>query len=95
MLLQRLQRLAVLGLDAELAGPGPNRVHHQGHPRQDVRRKVLHQLGVFVNQRLTFGPIGNQEFHLRLRFHVGREAGASGPHHAAFAQLLAEHNSQG
>ena len=35
--------------------------------------------------------IGDHEFHLRLRFDVGGESGASGSHDAALAQLLAQH----
>ena len=40
--------------------------------------KVLHQLGVFVDQRLALGAVGDHEFHLRLRFDVGGKPGAAG-----------------
>ena len=91
VVLESFQRLRVLGLDAELAGFRSHGVHHRRHAGQNFRREMLHQLGVFVNQRLAFGAVGDHEFHLRLRFDIRREAGPAGAHHAQFAQLLAEH----
>jgi len=52
---------------------------------------MLHQLGVPVDERLALGAIGDEVFHLRLRFDVGGESGAAGAHHAALTQTVAEH----
>ena len=52
---------------------------------------MLHQLRIFVNQRLAFGPVGDHVLDLRLRFHIRGKAGPAGAHHTQFPQLLAKH----
>ena len=63
-------------------------------PARISRGEVLHQLGIFVDQRLAFGAIGDHEFHLGLRFHVRRESRPARAHHTAFAQFVGEHQDQ-
>ena len=53
--------------------------------------KMLHQLGVLVNQRLALGAVGDHVLDLGPGFDVRREPGPAGPHHAALPQFLAQH----
>ena len=91
MSLQGFEGFGVFGLDAEFAGFGSGGVHHGVHAGEDAFGKMLHQLGILVDQRLAFGAVGDEELDAGLRLDVGREAGPSGAHHAAFAQAVAEH----
>ena len=93
-MLERRKRLRVLGLDSELAGLGAGGRHHRVHARQNVRRKMLHELGVLMDERLALGAVGDHVLHPRLRLDICREAGPAGAHHAALAQFLAEHQSK-
>src|ERR1035441_10480394 len=70
---------------------GAHRVHEGEHSGQDRLRKMLHQLGIFVDERLALGSVGDHELHLRLRLDIGWKAGPAGAHYPGFAQLLNEH----
>ena len=63
----RRDRLGMFRFDAKLTLPRAGGVHHGHHARQHLRGEVEHQFGVFVNERLAFGAIGDHELNLRLR----------------------------
>lgn len=67
-------------------------VHQGHHSAQDLCGEMEHQLGVFVNERLALGPVGDQKFDLRIRFDRCRKRRPAAPTNAAIPQLLTEHN---
>ena len=82
---------AFLLLMPNLPVAAPVALHHQVHAGDDLGREMLHDLGVFVDQGLAFGAVGDDELHLRLRLHMSRESRAAGAHHAMRPQFLARH----
>jgi hypothetical protein len=72
---------------------GAGGVHHGLHPGNDSGGEMFHQLGVFVNERLTFGAVGDHKLGPRLRLDVSGEPGAPSADYSALAQFLAEHQS--
>ena len=54
---------------------GLDGLHHEAHAREDLRREVLHQLEVLVQQRFALGSVGDDELHLAAALtEVGKPA---------------------
>ena len=80
-------RRGVLLLDRRTCRAGPwSACIMRVQSRQDLRREVLHQLDVFVQQWLALGAVGEHELHSGRRLDRGWEARAARPHHAALPQ---------
>ena len=55
---------------------------------------MLHDLGVFMDERLALSAVRKHEFNLGLRFDVGGKTGPARANHTHFAELGGLHTCQ-
>jgi len=74
-----LNRGGILTFECRTCPGALGRLHHELQAGDDLRREMLHELSIFMDEGLAFRTIGQHEFNLGLRLHVSGETSTPGP----------------
>ena len=80
--------VVVLDLDADDRPPRADQLHGGGHALDDAVDALAEDLFILVQEGLAFGGVQHQGVGAGGQFHVGGKAGAAGPDHPRFGNVL-------